>query len=116
MRVDGFSSAYLLDRTPRPGSAVTPWREAEREVEQRGEPTLASPALSQGLESQPQARRVEAAERSGELVAARPVQAYQEQTAAVGSQASRALMAYGATSSYTHEQGASEVLGLDLYA
>ena len=30
MRLDGFSSSYSLDRTSRPGSAVTPYREAQR--------------------------------------------------------------------------------------
>ncbi|MDZ4335458.1 MAG: hypothetical protein U1A62_24375, partial [Pseudomonas sp.] len=34
MRIDGFTSSYSPDRSARPGSAVTPFREAQREIEE----------------------------------------------------------------------------------
>jgi len=49
MRIDGYLPSYSPDRGPRSGTAVTPYREAQREVEaQREQP--AAPASSQGLE------------------------------------------------------------------
>ncbi|MBW6062039.1 hypothetical protein KZ835_35105 [Pseudomonas aeruginosa] len=38
MRIDGLSSSSLpLERSARPGSAVTPYRDVQREVEARRE-------------------------------------------------------------------------------
>ncbi|MBF2975124.1 hypothetical protein HKT52_36855 [Pseudomonas aeruginosa] len=40
MRIDGLSSSSLpLERSARPGSAVTPYRDVQREVEERAGPT-----------------------------------------------------------------------------
>ncbi|WP_252274355.1 hypothetical protein [Pseudomonas subflava] len=113
MRIDGFSS-YPLDRTPRPGSAVTPYREAQREVEQRREqPT--PPSATQGYEQIAQPRRVQASNASSDNLPAR-MQDNLAQQRGLSSRANQALAAYGNTAAYTEDRDASEVLGLDLYA
>ena len=114
MRIDGLSSSYSLDRSPRPGSAVTPLRESQREVEERREQP-ASPSATQGYEQLAQPRRVQAGNASSDSLPAR----YQDSVAqqrGLSAKASQALAAYGSTSAYTEERDASEVLGLDLYA
>lgn len=113
MRIDGFSS-YSLDRSPRPGSAVTPLRENQREVEQRREQPI-SPSATQGYEQLAQPRRVQAGNASSDSLPAR----YQDnlgQQRGFSAKANQALAAYGNTAGYTDERDASEVLGLDLYA
>ncbi len=109
MRVDGLNSSYPLDRSSRPGSAATPLRESQREVEARREQPSATSA-SQGFEQIAQARRVQAGAGSSENLPMRSQNAY-AQARNLG-----ALAAYGSTASYTYERDASEVLGLDLYA
>lgn len=114
MRIDGFSSSYPLDRSPRPGSAVTPLRESQREVEQRREQPLPASA-SQGYEQIAEARRVQAGNAGSESLPAR----YQDplaQQRGLSARASQALAAYGSAAGYTEDLGASQVLGLDLYA
>ena len=70
MRIDGYLPSYSPDRGPRSGTAVTPYREAQREVEvQREQP--AAPASSQGLEQTPQIRRVQASSGNGDSLPAR---------------------------------------------
>jgi hypothetical protein len=114
MRLDGFSSSYSLDRTSRPGSAVTPYREAQREVEQRREqPT--PPSATQGYEQVAQPRRVQAGSASSDSLPARYQDSFAQQRG-LSARANQALAAYGNTASYTEERDASEVLGLDLYA
>ncbi|HFL7763613.1 TPA: hypothetical protein ACG5A6_004292, partial [Pseudomonas aeruginosa] len=50
MRIDGLSSSSLpLERSARPGSAVTPYRDVQREVEARREQP-APVSGSQGFE------------------------------------------------------------------
>mgnify|MGYP003453053189 CR=1 FL=1 len=116
MRIDGFTSSYSLDRTPRPGSAVTPLRESQREVEERREQSvIPSPASSQGFEQTPQPRRVQPGTASSDSLPARSQEAYSQQRG-LSSRANQALSAYGNTASYTNERDASEILGLDLYA
>lgn len=114
MRLDGFSSSYSLDRSSRPGSAVTPYREAQREVEQRREqPT--PPSSTQGFEQVAQPRRVQAGNPSSDSLPARLQDNFTQQRG-FSAKANQALAAYGDTASYTEERDASEILGLDLYA
>ncbi|WP_068829322.1 hypothetical protein [Pseudomonas sp. BMS12] len=114
MRIDGFTSSYPLDRNPRPGSAVTPLRESQREVEERREQP-SSTSASQGFEQVAQPRRVQAGAASSENLPARSQDAY-TQPRNLSARANQALAAYGNTASYTSDLDASEVLGLDLYA
>ncbi|RJG10195.1 hypothetical protein D3879_19395 [Pseudomonas cavernicola] len=113
MRIDGFSSSYSLDRSSRPGSAVTPFREVQREEETRREqPAL--PSSTQGLENTPQARRVQASYASSDSLPARPQDLLNQRS--VSNRAAQALASYATTASYVGEADAPEVLGLDLYA
>lgn len=113
MRIDGYS-AVQLNRSPRPGGAVVPYREVEREQEQRREQS-APPVASQGLESTPQQRRVQAANASSDSLPAR-TQDFVSRDPQISSRAAQALASYGTTASFVREQDAPEVLGLDLYA
>ena len=115
MRIDGFTSSYTLDRTPRPGSAVTPFREIQREQEARRD-VPATPSTTQGIESTPQQRRVQAANASTDSLPARYQQEAQVQRNGVSSRAQQALASYASTASYSNESDASEILGLDTYA
>ncbi len=114
MRIDGFSSSYPLDRSPRPGSAVTPLRETQREIEQRQDQPV-SPASTQGYEQLAQPRRVQAGNASSDSLPAR-FQDNLSQQRGFSAKANQALAAYGNTAGYTDERDASQVLGLDLYA
>lgn len=114
MRIDGFSSSYPLDRSPRPGSAVTPLRETQREVEQRQDQPV-SPSSTQGYEQLAQPRRVQAGNASSDSLPAR-FQDNLSQQRGFSAKANQALAAYGNTAGYTDERDASQVLGLDLYA
>ena len=58
MRIDGNIAPYSPDRGPRSGTAVTPYREANREVEVKREQP-APTAGTQGFEQTPQIRRVQ---------------------------------------------------------
>ncbi|MGQ7956645.1 hypothetical protein ACUTAF_02815 [Pseudomonas sp. SP16.1] len=114
MRIDGYLPSYSPDRGPRSGTAVTPYREAQREVEvQREQP--AAPASSQGLEQVPQIRRVQASSDNGDSLPARARDLGFQQPA-LSSRAAQALASYSTTASYARESDAQEVLGLDLYA
>lgn len=113
MRIDGFIPSYSPDRSPRPGSAVTPFREAQREIEQRREQP-ASPASSQGFESVAQPRKVEASNPSSDSLPARLTdQRYQP---ALSNRAAQAIASYSSTASFPTDSDAQQVLGLDLYA
>ena len=114
MRIDGFSSSYPLDRSPRPGSAVTPLRESQREVEERREQP-ASPSATQGYEQLAQPRRVQVGNASSDSLPARYQDGFAQQRG-LSAKANQALAAYGNTAGFTEERDASEVLGLDLYA
>ncbi|MBD9423910.1 hypothetical protein IB232_01120 [Pseudomonas sp. PDM15] len=115
MRLDGLSSSYSLDRSSRPGSAVTPFREAQREVEQRREQP-ASPSATQGYEQLAQPRKVQAGNASSDSLPARYQDSVSQQQRGFSAKANQALAAYGNTAGYTEDRDASEVLGLDLYA
>ncbi|MES2821172.1 MAG: hypothetical protein V4812_19525 [Pseudomonadota bacterium] len=112
MRIDGFTPTPL-DRGPRAGAAVTPFREVQREIEQRREQP-AAPASSQGFESVAQTRRVQPGNGSSENLPARPQDLYQQ--AATNNRAAQALASYTNTAGYGAEADAQEVLGLDLFA
>jgi hypothetical protein len=112
MRIDSPLSFSSVDRSTRPGTAVTPLREIQREQEQRRElPT--TPASSQGLETVAQPRRVQPGNASSDSQATR-----QELVDSRGleQQGQSGPGSYGSTASFTVEGGAAEVLGLDLYA
>jgi hypothetical protein len=113
MRIDGFTSSFVPDRSARPGAAVTPFRETQREVEERREQP-ASPASSQGFEQVAQPRKVEAGNASSDSLPAR----YQEQLyqAPLNNRAAQALASYSSTASFVSDGDAQQVLGLDLYA
>ena len=115
MRIDGFTSSYTLDRTPRPGSAVTPFREVQREEETRRD-VPATPSTTQGLESTPQQRRVQASNASSDSLPARYQQDPVVQRNGVSSRAQQALASYATTASYSNERDSTEILGLDTYA
>ncbi|HEJ1153786.1 TPA: hypothetical protein U7301_001744 [Pseudomonas aeruginosa] len=118
MRIDGLSSSSLpLERSARPGSAVTPYRDVQREVEARREQP-APVSGSQGFEQAPQApqaRKVQASSAGGDSlpVSARDLLAFQRP---VSSHAAMALASYNSTASLNIDAGAEDVLGLDLYA
>jgi hypothetical protein len=113
MRIDGFTPTYLPDRSPRGGASVTPFREAQREIEERREQP-ASPASTQGLEQAPQMRTVQASTGSSDNLPARQQnQLYQPQ---LNNRASQAIASYSTTASFASEGDAQQVLGLDLYA
>lgn len=114
MRIDGFTSSYTLDRTPRPGSAVTPFREVQREQEIRRD-VPATPSTTQGIESTPQPRRVQQSNASSDSLPARSQDVY-TQRSGVGARAQQALASYASTASYSNETDANQVLGLDTYA
>jgi hypothetical protein len=113
MRIDGFTASYSPDRSSRPGAAVTPFRDAQREIEASREQP-ATPASSQGLEIVAQARKVEASNASIDNLPARlqdPL--YQPQ---LNNRAAQALAAYSTTAGFASEMDAQQVMGLDLYA
>ncbi|MDD2159722.1 hypothetical protein N1078_03920 [Pseudomonas sp. MIL19] len=113
MRIDGFTSSYSPDRSSRPGSAVTPFREAQREIEARREQPV-SPSSTQGFEQVAQARKVEASNSSSNNLPARlQDQLYQPP---LNNRAAQALASYNATASFASEADAEQVMGLDLYA
>ncbi|WP_028239932.1 hypothetical protein [Stutzerimonas azotifigens] len=120
MRIDGLStSAYPLERPARPGSAVTPYRESQRAVEeQRQQPAADSTAASQGFEREPYIRQPDpsqpGAELQNEYFPARFVQEPVERP--LTSRAAQALASYSTTASLARDIDANEVLGLDLYA
>ena len=112
MRIDSPISFSSVDRSARPGTAVTPLRDIQREQEQRRDlPT--TPASSQGLESIAQQRRVQASNASSDSQPTRQELVTQR---GLSNKASQALASYGSTASFTVEGGAAEVLGLDIYA
>lgn len=114
MRIDAFQPSYSPDFGPRSGTAVTPYREAQREIEARREQPAAVPA-SQGFEQAPQIRRVQASNAGGESLPSRAQDAAYP-TSGLSNRASQALASYSTTASYANEYDAQEVLGLDLYA
>ncbi|HBX55604.1 hypothetical protein [Pseudomonas sp. UBA2684] len=113
MRIDGSIPSYSPDRGPRSGTAVTPFREAQREVEERREQP-ATPASSQGFEQTPQARRVQASSASTDSLPARPQDLAYPQT--LNNRAAQAIASYSSTASFATESDAQQVLGLDLFA
>lgn len=114
MRIDAFQPSYSPDYGPRSGTAVTPYREAQREVEAKREQPAATPS-SQGLEQQPQIRRVQASNASSDSLPTR-TQDIGYPTTGLSSRASQALASYSTTAGFANEYDAQEVLGLDLYA
>lgn len=113
MRIDGSIASYSPDRGPRSGTAVTPFREAQREIEARREQP-AAPASSQGFGQTPQARRVQASSAGTDSLPARPQDlGYQR---ALSSRAAQAIASYSSTATFASEPDAQQVLGLDLYA
>ncbi|ARS50160.1 hypothetical protein [Ectopseudomonas hydrolytica] len=114
MRIDAYLPSYSPDRGPRSGTAVTPYREAQREIEVRREQPTA-PASSQGLEQAPQIRRVQASSANTDSLPARS-QDLAFQQPAMSNRAAQALASYSTTAAYANESDAQEVLGLDLYA
>jgi hypothetical protein len=114
MRIDGLTSSYPLDRSSRTSTAVTPYREVQREVEERREQP-AAPSATQGFEQTPQQRRVQANNAGSENLPARTL-SYSSQDAPLNRRAAQALASYGNTASYVSDLDAPEVLGLDLYA
>lgn len=118
MRIDGYaSSSYPLDRGSRPGTAVTPYREVQREEEARREQP-ATPSTTQGLESTPQIRRVQAGSASSDSLPVR-VQEYLGGSAnsrSLSNRAAQALASYDTTARLLDDVDSQEVLGLDLYA
>lgn len=114
MRIDAFPPSISPDYGPRSGTAVTPYREAQREVETRREQPAAAPS-SQGLEQAPQIRRVQASNAGSDSLPAR-MQDIAYPNSGLSSRASQALASYSTTASYANESDAQQVLGLDLYA
>ncbi len=113
MRIDGSLPSYSPDRGPRSGTAVTPYREAQREIEVRREQPTA-PASSQGFEQTPQARRVQAASAGTDSLPAR--QRDLGSQPALSNRAAQAIASYSSTATFANESDAQQVLGLDLYA
>jgi hypothetical protein len=114
MRIDGYLPSYSPDRGPRSGTAVTPYREAQREIEVRREQP-AAPASSQGLEQTPQIRRVQAGSSNPDSQPTRS-QNLGYQQPMLSNRAALALASYSTTAAYANDYDAQQVLGLDLYA
>lgn len=114
MRIDGFTSSYTPERTPLPGSAVTPLRDVQRAQEVRQD-VPATPSTTQGIESTPQQRRVQASNASSDSLPARSQEVY-VQRSGVSARAQQALASYASTASYSNDTDANQVLGLDTYA
>lgn len=112
MRIDASIPSFAPDRGPRSGTAVTPFREAQREVEERREQP-ATPASSQGFEQTPQLRRVQATNASSDSLPATQDRGYQP---ALSNRAAQAIASYSSTAAFAQDAGAQEILGLDLYA
>ena len=101
MRIDGNIAPYSPDRGPRSGTAVTPYREANREVEVKREQP-APTAGTQGFEQTPQIRRVQQSNASTDSFPVRSFDStYQP---AMSSRAAQAIASYSSTAavSYTH--------------
>ncbi|UCO97178.1 hypothetical protein LF844_21270 [Metapseudomonas lalkuanensis] len=113
MRIDGFNSSSPLERSPRQGSAVTPFREIQREEEARREQP-STPSSTQGYEQAPQSRRVQAGNGSTDSLPVRPQDLIQQRN--MSNRAAQAIASYSTTARMTAEYDAPEVLGLDLYA
>ena len=113
MRIDAFTSPYLPDRSARPGTAVAPFRDAQREIEARREQPTA-PATSQSFEPVIQTREVAASTATSNSLPARlQDQLYQPP---LNNRAAQALASYSSTASFVTETDAQQVMGLDLYA
>lgn len=113
MRIDAFPSSYLPDRSARPGTAVTPFRDAQREIEARREQPTA-PANSQSVEPATLTREVAASNASSNNLPARlQDQLYQPP---LNNRAAQALASYSSTASFVTETDTQQVMGLDLYA
>ncbi|MBD9514004.1 MULTISPECIES: hypothetical protein [Pseudomonadaceae] len=115
MRIDGFTStSQTTERSSRTGTAVTPFREVQRDVETRREQPAPTSA-SQGLDSQSQTRRVESSNASSYSLPAtlRDNLDYQRP---LTSRAAQALASYTSTASMVSQYEGQEVVGLDLYA
>ncbi|MCP8463496.1 hypothetical protein NK553_05990 [Pseudomonas sp. ZM23] len=116
MRIDGLiSTSQAPERGTRTGTAVTPYRDVQRDVEARREQPAPASA-TQGLESQPQARRVEASGASSYGVPANLRDASLEYQRPLSSRAAQALASYTSTAGMVGQYEGQEVLGLDLYA
>ena len=115
MRIDGFQTPISADRGPRPGTAVTPYREAQREVENRQEQAR-QPLTQQGFEPQTPTRKVQA---STELASyaefAAKANQGNYQSSGLTARAAQALASYSSTATFVHDYDAPQVLGLDLY-
>src|SRR5262245_54487183 len=97
MRIDGFTSSYPLERSPRQGSAITPLREVQREDELRREPP-AKPASTQGYEQTAQVRRVQAGNAPGDSLPVRPQDLMQQR--AISNRAAQAIASYSNTARF----------------
>lgn len=118
MRIDVNTSSYPLDRSARPGSAVTPFREVQRADELRRE-QAAPGSASQGFERVAQERRVEQGSLSSEAyqrLAERQQGLNDVYERPLTSKVALALASYGSTAGMTSDVDANEVLGLDLFA
>lgn len=119
MRIDANTSSYPIDRGARPGAAVTPFREVQRNDELRREQPAPSSA-SQGFERAAQDRRVEQGSLAGEAYQQLAEQRHQNLKDVferpLPSKVAQALASYGSTASMTAHLDAHEVLGLDLFA
>lgn len=113
MRIDGNIAPYSPDRGPRSGTAVTPYREANREAEVKREQP-APTAGTQGFEQTPQIRRVQQSNASTDSFPVRTLDStYQP---AMSSRAAQAIASYSSTAAFVRDVDAQQVLGLDLYA
>ncbi len=110
MRIDGYLPSYSPDRGPRSGTAVTPYRETQREVEVQRE----QPAAPASMEQAPQIRRVQASSSNTDSLPTRS-QGLSYQQPTLSNRAAQALASYSTTAAYASEYDAQEVLGLDLY-
>lgn len=112
MRIDASTTSFLPDRTARPGSAVTPFREAQREIEQRREQPL-PPVNTRDIEQIIQVRKGEANNRTENLPARLQSQLFQPP---LNNRAAQALASYNSTARIASETETQQVLGLDIFA
>jgi hypothetical protein len=115
MRIDGFTSiSQTPERGSRTGTAVTPYREVQQDVETRREQPAPTSA-SQGFDAQASTRRVESSSASSYSLPATLRDNLDDQRP-LSSRAAQALASYTSTASMASQYEGQEVVGLDLYA
>ena len=118
MRIDGLSTAYTPERSPK-AHAGSAYQAIVHEQQVRREQAPAA-STSQGLTPYPLTRQVEAPTPSAQIVqeplSLAEIKRGDSYLGSLSLRALEALSAYTRTAGFTDRQDAFEVLGLDVYA